>query len=90
MKKFFYSCVIMLCLVLTASLSRADVIACVCIGAPGMDGCGNGGAVGKKGQSVFVTGSLSDYLKDPDIYKLFFETGQAFDKKITGWACKRY
>ena len=91
MKRILFRCVMILCLTLTAGLSRAEVIACVCVGAPQIDGCGNGGATGRKGQSVIVTYStLGNYLKDPEAYKLFIESGKAFDKNITGWSCKRY
>lgn len=91
MKKAVFSCVVILCLALTAGLSWAETISCVCVGAPNMDGCGNGGPSGAKGKTVFVTVSeLNNYLKDPDAYKIYLEKGEAYDKKVTGWACKRY
>lgn len=46
---------------------------------------------GRKGHSVIAAISMpSDYLKDAEAYKLFIECGKAFDKNISGWACKCY
>lgn len=91
MRKNFCGCLVGLLLGLSAGQAGADVISCVCIGAPGLNGCGNGGATGTKGQSTFVSiVNLSNYLKDKTAYQTFIDKGEAFDRTITGWMCKRY